>query len=137
MKRTLWSGALLLVLAALLGLTAAAWGQEVTASIVGTVSDPSGAPINGAEVKATSVDQGTVYAAKTNDTGSYNITRLPVGAYKVEITAQGFQRSVYPPFTLVLNQTARIDVQMKVGQVTETVEVTGAAPILQTESTQL
>ncbi len=53
MKRTLWSGALLLVLAALLGLTAAAWGQEVTASIVGTVSDPSGAPINGAEVKVT------------------------------------------------------------------------------------
>ena len=57
MKRTLWSGAFLLVLAALLGLTAAAWGQEVTASIIGTVSDPSGAPINGADVKATSVSR--------------------------------------------------------------------------------
>ncbi len=77
MKRTLWSGALLLVLAALLGLTAAAWGQEVTASIVGTVNDPSGAPINGAEVKATSVDQGTTFTAKTNETGAYSITSHP------------------------------------------------------------
>ncbi len=137
MKRTLWSGALLFVLAAIFGFTVAAWGQEVTASIVGTVTDPSGAPINGAEVKATSVERGNTLTATTNEAGLYNITRLPVGTFKVEISAQGFQRSVYPPFTLVLNQTARVDVQMKVGQVTETVEVTGAAPILQTESTQL
>jgi len=137
MKRTLWSGAFLLVLAALLGLSVAAWGQEVTASIVGTVSDPSGAPINGADVKATSVERGNAFTTKTNDTGLYNITRLPVGNYKLEISAPGFQRSVYPPFTLVLNQTARLDVQMKVGQVTETVEVTGAAPILQTETTEV
>ena len=93
MKRTLWSGALLLVLAALLGLTAAAWGQEVTASILGTVSDPSGAPINGADVKATSVERGNAFTSKTNDTGLYNITRLPVGNYKLEISAPGFQRS--------------------------------------------
>ena len=70
MKRTLWSGALLFVLAAIFGLTVAAWGQEVTASIVGTVTDPSGAPINGADVKATSVERGNAFTTKTNDTGS-------------------------------------------------------------------
>jgi Carboxypeptidase regulatory-like domain len=138
MKRTLWSGAFfLLVLAALLGLTAAAWGQEVTAAIVGTVTDPSGAPINGAAVTATDTERGTVWNAKTNEAGAYNIPRVPVGTYKLEIAAPGFQKSAYPPFTLVLNQTARLDAQLKVGQVTETVEVTGAAPVLQTERTEI
>ncbi len=69
MKRTLWSGALLLVLAALLGLSVAAWGQEVTASIVGTVSDPSGAPINGADVKATSVERGNAITSQDQRLG--------------------------------------------------------------------
>jgi hypothetical protein len=137
MKRTLLGGLVLLALAAQFFLLVPAWGQEVTASIVGTVSDPSGAPINGAEVTATSVERGNSYNTKTNESGAYNITRLPVGSYKVEIAAQGFQKSIYPPFTLVLNQTARLDAQMKVGQVTETVEVTGAAPILQTETTEV
>src|SRR5262249_35191123 len=57
--------------------------------------------------------------------------------YRLEIVAQGFQKIVHPPFALVLNQSARVDAQMKVGQVTETVEVTGAAPVLQTETTQV
>jgi hypothetical protein len=117
--------------------TRMAWSQEVTASIVGTVVDQSSAPIKGATVVATDTARGTVYSATTNDTGSYNLTRLPVGNYSVKVTASGFQTAVYPPFTLVLNQTARIDVGMKVGQVTESVEVTGAAPVLQTDTTQV
>ncbi len=51
--------------------------------------------------------------------------------------ASGFQTAMQPPFTLVLNQTARVDVQMKVGKVSETVEVTGAAPMLQTQTTEV
>jgi len=137
MKRALLRGVVLVVLAALFGLTMPAWSQEVTASIVGTVTDPSGAPINGATITATDKDRGVDYTTKTNDAGSYNLTRVPVGSYEVRVGAQGFQTSVHPPFTLVLNQTARLDVQLKVGQVTETVEVTGAAPILQTETTQV
>src|SRR5882762_2349160 len=137
MKRALLSGCVLVVLAALFGFTMPAWSQEVTASIVGTVTDPSGAPINGAAVSATDTERGTVSSAKTNDAGAYNIPRVPVGTYKLEIAAPNFQRAVFPPFTLVLNQTARLDAQLKVGQVTETVEVTGAAPVLQTERTEV
>src|SRR5271165_2894452 len=114
-----------------------AWGQEVTASIVGTVSDPSGAPIKGATVAATDTDRGTVWTAQTNDTGSYSLLRLPIGSYTVKVTAPGFQTSVHPPFTLELNQTARVNVPMKVGKVSETVEVTGSAPVLQTENAQV
>src|SRR5437870_5716291 len=120
-----------------LGLAPTAWTQEVTAAIVGTVTDPSRAPVKDADVSATDTDRGTVWAAKTNDAGAYTLPRLPVGSYTVKVSASGFSTSQIPAFTLVLNQTARVDVQMKVGQVSETVEVTGAAPILQTETTQV
>jgi len=135
--RKLLAMAVVLCVAGTLLITTAASAQEVTASIVGTVSDPSGSAIKGATVTATSVERGTVWTAQTNDAGAYTLTRLPVGNYTVKVEAQGFQTSSYPAFTLVLNQTARIDVPMKVGQVSETVEVTGAAPVLQTESTQV
>ena len=112
-------------------------GQEVTASIVGTITDPSGAPISGASVIASDADRGTVWTAKTNDTGSYNLTRLPVGSYTVKVSANGFQTASHEAFTLVLNEAARIDVQMKIGQASETVEVVGSAPVLQTQSTEV
>jgi len=114
-----------------------AFGQEVTANIVGTVTDPSGAPVRGAAVVATDVDRGTVWNATTNDAGAYNLLRLPIGSYTLKVTAPGFQTVTRVPFTLVLNQTARVDAQLKVGQVSETVEVIGSAPVLQTESTEV
>ena len=109
-------------------------GQEVTASIVGTVTDASGAPIKGASVTATDTERGVPWPTVTNDSGAYNLLRLPVGTYTVKVTAPGFQSAQQSAFTLVLNQTARIDVQLKVGKVSETVEVSSAAPLLQTES---
>src|SRR5207253_3924419 len=98
---------------------------------------PSEAPIKDATVTATDTQRGTVRTVNTNDAGAYNITRVPVGIYDVKVSAPGFQTAVHPALTLVLNQTARIDVQMKMGQVTQTVEVTSAAPILKTETAQL
>jgi len=112
-----------------------AWAQDVTASIYGTVTDPSGAAIVGAKVTATSVERGITYTAVTNEGGLYRISQLPVGNYELRVEKQGFQTTAYPAFTLVLNQSGRIDVALKVGQVSQTVEVTGAAPILKTEST--
>lgn len=122
---------------ALIAISPTAWAQEVTASIVGTVLDPSGSAIRGATVTATDTQRGTVWTAQTNDTGAYTITRLPVSSYTVKVEAQGFQSALYPAFTLALNQTARVDVSMKVGQISETVEVTGSAPVLKTEATQV
>ena len=125
------------LMASLLATAPAAFGQEVTASIVGTVTDPSGAPVTGVAITATDVQRGTTWTATTNETGGYVISRVPIGTYKLEAEASGFQKVLYPPFTLVLNQTARIDVQLKVGRVSETVEVTGGAPVLQTQSTEV
>jgi hypothetical protein len=114
-----------------------AWAQEVTASITGTVTDASGAAIVGANVTVKSVERGVTYTAVTNGDGLYRISQLPVGSYDLKVEKTGFASDVYPAFVLTLNQVARIDAALKVGQVTQTVEVTGAAPVLKTESTQV
>src|SRR5882724_10997868 len=111
--------------------------QEVTATVTGTVVDSSGAALPGAVVNVKSVERGVVYSATTNDVGLYRVPQLPIGNYEVRVEKAGFSSVAYPAFTLSLNQVARIDVQLKVGQVTETIEVTGAAPVLKTESTQV
>ena len=126
---------LCMTLLALLCGAHAAWAQDVTASIYGTVTDATGAAVAGANVIAKSVERGVTYTAVTNETGLYRISQLPVGNYELRVEKQGFQATVFGAFTLVLNQSARLDVALKVGQVTQTVEVTGAAPILKTEST--
>jgi hypothetical protein len=137
MKKLAWGYAVLLLVMALATALTPAWAQEVTAAIVGTITDPSGAPITGATVTASDTERGTVWTATTNDSGAYNLLRLPVGTYTVKVTAPGFQSAQESAFPLVLNQTARVDVRMKVGQVSETVEVSGAAPVLQTQSTEV
>ena len=119
------------------------WGQnsvvaqDVTATIAGTVTDQSGAAIAGATVTAKSVERGTTFKEVTNDAGIYRITQLPVGNYDLRVQKDGFQTTVHPVFTLSLNQIARIDFELKLGQVTQTVEVSGATPILKTEATQV
>src|SRR5882762_2151655 len=135
--QSLGLGLVVMTLVGLLCSANAAWGQDVTASITGTVTDPSGAAIAGAAVTAKSLERGLTYTALTNESGIYRIAQLPVGDYDLRIEKQGFQTAVFPTFTLVLNQTGRVDVALKVGQVTQTVEVTGAAPILKTETTQV
>ena len=109
--------------------------QEVTATVTGTVTDSSGAAVAGATVAVKSVERGVVYDTTTNDSGLYHISQLPVGRYEVRVEKPGFSSVEYPAFTLSLNQVARIDVEMKIGQVSQTIEVTGAAPVLKTEST--
>jgi len=68
-----------------------AWGQEVTATITGSVTDPSGAPVVGASVLAHDVERGTSYPTRTNDVGVFNLQRLPVCNYEIKVEAAGFQ----------------------------------------------
>ena len=117
-------GALLSVCLITLSLTVApcAVAQEVTAAINGTITDPSGAPIAGATVTATDTARGTTYTAETNSDGAYYLTHIPIGTFEVKVEAKGFRTAVHTPFELVLNQVARIDVQMTVGAVSQTVD---------------
>ena len=120
MQRT-WFGCLLFAVAIALVVFGGAnvtLGQEVTATITGTVTDQQGAPIVGASVTAKSVERGTIFKDVSNEAGIFRIPQLPVGNYEVRVEKDGFQTSIYPAFTLSLNQIARVDVQMKVGQIT-------------------
>src|SRR6202140_2924851 len=135
-RRSLVVCYLLFLLMALAGAVQSAWSQEVTASITGTITDPSGAVVAGAAVTATSQERGLTYTAVSNDSGLYRIGQLPVGTYGLKVEKSGFSSASHPAFVLTLNQVARIDIGMKVGQTTETVEVTGTAPVLETDVTQ-
>ena len=112
-------------------------GQEVTAGITGTILDPSGAPVPNAKVTATDTVRGVAYPTQSNPVGVFDLPRLPVGTYDVKVEAQGFESLVQHAIVLELNQRARLDLSLKVGAITQTVEVTGAAPVLQTDTIQV
>src|SRR6202046_2767556 len=125
------------LVAVLLAAGAPARGPGTTATINGTVTDPSGAPIVGATVTATDVARGTEYPTQTNTDGAYYLSQIPIGTYRVKVEAKGFQTALRSSFELVLDQVARVDVQMTVGAMSQTVEVSGAAPLLQTDTTDI
>src|SRR5260370_11678137 len=117
--------------------TVLCWGRGSTAAITGQVTDVSGAAIPSAAVSAKDLDRGTTWPTHSNDAGYYNLPRLPIGNYEVRVEAKGFQTAIQRSVQLVLDQVAKIDFQLQVGQVTQTLEVTTAAPLLQTENAQL
>ena len=121
-----------LVLLAACLLTGIASAQTVTGSVTGQVTDSNGAAIPNATVTAINVDTGVKTPAQTNKDGIYTIRFLAIGQYKVSTAATGFSERVTAPFTLEINQTIKIDSTLSVGSASTTVEVTEAAPILNT-----
>ncbi len=114
-----------------------AWAQQAAGSITGTVTDASGAAVPNATVTVRDVDRGTVWTTKTDSDGVYDFPQVAVGNVEVRVEASGFSKQLHPAFNLVLNQVARVDFQMKVGDVSQTVEVTTAPPLLETDSPQV
>src|SRR5262249_11639606 len=111
--------------------------QTTTGAITGTVPDSSGALIPGVKVTATNTATNIANTTRTNDAGVYNFPFLPIGEYTITAEAtSGFKKEVLGPFRLEVNQIARADAKVEVGAVTESINVTGVAPVLQTESTQ-
>ena len=111
----------------------AALGQAVSGTIVGTVTDPSGAFVNNAQVTLLLTGQSTVYTSVTNDSGNFVEPNLPPGIYTVTVTGSGFKKTVRQNITLDTNTTTRVDVALALGSTTDTVTVTTAPPELQTD----
>jgi len=101
--------------------------QSARARIVGTVKDVGGAVLPNAHVTVTNVATGVQTKTVTDDSGSYQALELPIGAYKVKVERDGFSTAETVAYTLEINQVQRIDVTLKVGAKSETVEVTGEA----------
>src|SRR5258708_36149322 len=122
--------AFLLVATLLTGRRAQAEGT--TASITGTVTDASGAAVPGATVTATQTSTNDVHTSTSSDSGFYTVPQLPPGKYRVAVEKGGFNRFEQTDITLVINQTAQINPQLRVGSAQEVVTVTSASPIIQT-----
>ncbi|HEY6291729.1 MAG TPA: TonB-dependent receptor [Terriglobia bacterium] len=110
------------------------WSQVDTGAITGTVTDQSGAVVPGVKVTITNQGTGIAVSTVTESSGHYIFTPLKIGTYTVTAEFQGFQKETHKDITVNVQQTPVVDFSLQPGQVTQTVEVTGAAPLLQTEN---
>lgn len=122
-------------LALLLCLLACAdiWAQA-TAQISGTVSDPSGAVLPGADITATQTETGVMRATVSNERGAYSLPNLPLGPYRLEVALPGFRTFVQTGIVLQVNSSPVINATLAVGQRTELVEVSANAALVETRS---
>ena len=122
-------------LLALLMLPGSIWAQFTTGTILGTVTDPSGAAVPEAVVTATNLETGFARNAKTDQAGDFTLVNVPLGNYQVRAEAPGFKAAVSGPFTLVVDQKLRSDFKLDLGAITQVVEVAGVgATLLQTDA---
>ncbi len=129
-----FAGRLLGAIAFLSLFALAAFGQ--TGSITGTVVDPSGAAVTNVSIDVRNVDTGAIFQSGTSNTGNY-VVRVPAGNYELTVEAQGFKRFVRSNLVVQTATDARLDVNLEVGAVTETVTVTDTTPLLKTESGEM
>ncbi len=139
MRRT--GNLLLFALAVTFGLATlgapAAFAQDTTATILGTVTDPTGASVANADVKVTNTETGIVVAVTTSDSGAYTVPQLNPGTYSVNIKVNGFQTANIPSLAVSAGDRRRADVALTIGAASETVEIMTTAPVLQTDASSI
>ncbi len=109
------------------------FGQAYSGSLTGVIKDPSGAVVPAAEVKLTDVNKGYSLDVKSDESGRYLLRSLPPGTYRLSIVASGFRAYVQQGIVLDVGQNASIDVTLQLGEQSNTVEVSGESPLLQTQ----
>ena len=115
----------------------ASFGQVTTTNMNGTVTDSSGAAVPGAQVTITNTGTGYTRTVQTGAQGEYHLEFLPIGNYNVEISANGFKKVVRTGIVLQADQPARVDAQLQLGQVTESVQVTSDVPLVNTSNPEI
>src|ERR1700678_4801423 len=126
---------LLFVMVLLTGLNVA--GQQITATIRGTVSDPSGAIVRAAKVTAKQIETGLTRVVITDRQGEYVLVELPIGHYQLEVQAKGFRTYVQQGISLDVNQTATVGIHLKLGAEAQQVEVSADAALVQSTVSSL
>ena len=108
-----------------------------TGTIVGTVSDPSGAVVSKARITVRDQETNVTRDVEANDDGDYTVSLLPPGRYRVSAEKTGFRRSVYSDVNLDVDQTARVDFSLQIGALNEEITVTDSPPLVQTDTSTL
>jgi len=123
----------LALLLSAISIPAAGFAQSVTATLRGTVHDQTGATVRGASITVTNLEKGEKRVVTTNESGDYVVLQLPAQAYSIAVTAPGFNSVVNDHFVLQVNQEVRFDATLAVGKVSEEVQVSAGAPLIQSE----
>src|SRR5579863_6442994 len=118
----------------LLGLVRPSRAQIVNASLYGSVTDQSQAAVPDATITATNVATGVGIKTEADAAGNYILPSLPPATYSITVEKAGFKTTVISAVTVLVDQKARVDAQLQVGRVTATVEVSGAAPLVETKT---
>jgi len=108
--------------------------QQTTATLLGSVTDATGAAVAGVAIQAANLATNVQREALTDASGAYSLPNLPPGTYRVTATKTGFQVARAESVTLQVEQAARLDLRLEVGNVSESVEVSATAALLQTEN---
>ena len=119
--------------AACVTLPNAVQAQAVNGSLLGTVTDKTGAAIPNAKVTIKETSTNISHDALTNNSGNYSFQNLSPGAYSITVEITGFQREVRPSIDVLVNNTTRFDFDLAPGNVSETIQVTDSLPLLQTD----
>ena len=131
--KRVWCACALLLLCSIIGF---AQSSVATATLNGTVTDPSGASIAKAKVTARDVDTGFVRQTVTTDAGLYSLTDLPVAVYELTVEQPGFSKAIRNNIRLTVGTVSTLNIQMEVGTATQTVDVTVEAPLVETSRTE-
>ena len=123
----------LLIACAIMAFVPVNAAAQSQATLVGTVTDPTGAAVPGAEVTVSSLDTGSERIVETNEVGIFRVFPLNPGVYTVMAATSGFKTQIRDGIVLQVSDVVEMDFVMELGEVTETIEVTGAAPIMQTQ----
>src|SRR5262245_36727300 len=112
----------------------AAFAQETRGAILGTVRDASGGVIAGAEIEITNTETKIATRVTSNNSGAFEAPYLTPGVYEIAARAEGFKKFLQQNITVSVGSRVNLSVQMEVGQVSEAVVISAAAPILETTS---
>jgi hypothetical protein len=124
-------------MALLLVMSPLCFGQATTAELSGTVQDATGAVISGAQVTANNIATNIAHSTVSEKNGEYVLGQLPPGDYTITVDAKGFSKLVQTGLSLQVNQQARMNLTLKIGAQSETVEVVSQAPLLESESSSV
>jgi hypothetical protein len=126
-----------LLIVAASAVCAVLFGQATEGSILGAITDASGAVVTSAKVSVTNADTGVIRTTTPSQTGEYLVSNLPPGRYSVTVEAPGFRRAVQPPVELTVKARVRVDMALVVGETTQSVEVEAAAPLIRTDTSEV
>jgi outer membrane receptor protein involved in Fe transport len=130
-------GTLVVIAAIGIALMPATWAQATLAGILGTVRDPSGAAVSGAEVRVRNMATNDTRETTTNTEGVFRVPNLPPGSYEVSVARSGFSRYIQGPITLRVGQDVDLSIKLEVAGLTEVVTVTSDAGMINTTNAEV